>query len=123
PDLLKMNWPQAVIMRISMPIWGGLLTPMNFLNKARHQKFLGASMLLFTLSIGILIGTLVNTGVHAEKGQAAPDATPLVIPKATPLPNQFTDLAKKLEPSVVHITTDYTAKTESTSRRRRVNHL
>ncbi|MBI4907895.1 MAG: Do family serine endopeptidase [Acidobacteria bacterium] len=76
-------------------------------------------MLLFTLSIGILIGTLVNTGVHAEKGQAAPDATPLVIPKATQLPNQFTDLAKRLEPSVVYITTDYTPKQETTTRRRR----
>ncbi|MCC6344573.1 MAG: Do family serine endopeptidase [Bryobacterales bacterium] len=92
---------------------------MNFLDKARQQKFLSVSLLMFTLSIGILIGTLINTGVHAQKGQAvAPDATPLVIPAATQLSNEFTKLAKRLEPSVVFITTDYTPKAETSSRRR-----
>lgn len=93
---------------------------MSFLDKARQQKFLSTSLLLFTLSIGILIGTLVNTGVRAEKGQsAAPDATPLVIPSPTQMANEFTKLAKKLEPSVVFITTDYTPKTETAARKRR----
>src|SRR5262245_24220025 len=84
---------------------------MSFLQKARQQKFLSTSLLLFTLSIGILIGTVVNTGVRAERGQtAAPDATPLVIPSPTKLSNEFTKLAKQLEPSVVYITTDYSPK-------------
>ncbi|MDX1979932.1 MAG: Do family serine endopeptidase [Bryobacteraceae bacterium] len=84
----------------------------------RKQRFLGASVLLFTLSIGILIGTLITTGVRAEKGQpAAPDATPLVIPSAQQLSNEFTKLAKKLEPSVVYITTQYNPKPQSSARR------
>ena len=93
---------------------------MNFLDKARRQKFLPTSLLLFTLSIGILIGTLVNTGVRAEKGQAAaPDASPLVIPSPTKMTNDFTKLAQLLEPSVVYITTDYIPKQETAARKRR----
>lgn len=93
---------------------------MSFLHKARQQKFLSTSLLLFTLSVGILIGTLINTGVRAEKGQtAAPDATPLVIPSARQLSNEFSKLAKVLEPSVVHITTDYAPKPQESARRRR----
>ena len=58
-----------------------------------------------------MIGTLINTGVHAQRGQsAAPDATPLTIPKTTALGNEITKLAKTLEPSVVNITADFTPK-------------
>src|SRR5215470_16338204 len=92
---------------------------MNLLDKARHQKFLGVSMLVFTLSIGILIGTLINTGVLADKGQSvAPDATPLTIPSPKQLANDFTAIAKMLEPSVVYITTDYKPKVQASGRRR-----
>ena len=54
-------------------------------------------------------------GLNAARGQnAAPDATPLVIPKASESGNEFTKLAKILEPSVVNITADFTQKpTES----------
>ena len=70
--------------------------------------------------MGILIGTLVNTGVHAaEDQQVAPDATPLVIPQAEEIGNEFTKLAKKLDPSVVNITADYTPKMEATTHNRR----
>jgi len=90
---------------------------MNFFERMRQQKLLSFTLLLFTLSIGILIGTLVNTGVRAAKDQAvAPDATPLTIPPATLLPSEFTELAKKLEPSVVNISTDYTPRQARTRR-------
>lgn len=90
---------------------------MKILNTVRQQRFLGVSVLLFTLSIGVLIGTLITTGVRAEKGQAAaPDATPLTIPSAQTLSNEFTKLAKKLEPSVVYITTAYNTKPASARR-------
>ena len=72
---------------------------MRWFKIMRQQKLLSLSLLLVTLSIGIVIGTLVNTGVHAAKAQAiAPDATPLVVPNAVQLGNEFTKLAKKLEP-------------------------
>jgi serine protease Do len=91
---------------------------MSLFNRMRQQKFLSLSLLLFTLSIGILIGTLINTGVKADKGQAATDATPLTIPSPVQLSNEFTKLAKKLEPAVVNITTDYQSKPRQTSRNR-----
>jgi serine protease Do len=84
---------------------------MSFFEKMRQQKLLSVTLLLFTLSIGIVIGTLVNTGVRAAKDQShAPDATPLVIPPVAQLPSEFTELAKKLEPSVVNISTDFTPR-------------
>src|ERR1700728_3763865 len=84
---------------------------MRWFKVMRQQKLLSLSLLLVTLSIGIVIGTLVNTGVHAARGgQASPDASPLVVPSAVQLGNEFSKLAKKLEPSVVYITADYTPK-------------
>src|SRR3984957_14031440 len=84
---------------------------MRWYKVMRQQKLLSLSLLLVTLSIGIVIGTLINTGVHAARGQvAAPDASPLVVPSAVQVGNEFSKLAKKLEPSVVYITADYTPK-------------
>ena len=83
---------------------------MRWYKVMRQQKLLSLSLLLITLSIGIVIGTLINTGVHAARGQggASPDASPLVVPNPVKLGNEFSELAKKLEPSVVYITADYT---------------
>src|SRR5665213_2439994 len=84
---------------------------MKLFEKMRQQKLLSTTLLLVTLSIGIVIGTLVNTGVHAQRsGAAAPDATALVVPKAAQVGNEFTKLAKMLEPSVVSITAHYAPK-------------
>src|SRR6476659_1240328 len=95
---------------------------MKLLDKMRQQKLLSMTLLLFTLSIGIVIGTLVNTGVHAQRsGAAAPDATPLVLPKAVQIGNEFTKLAKMLEPSVVNITADYTPKLQEGKSRKKGN--
>ncbi len=81
---------------------------MSFYDKVRRQKFLTLTLTLFTLSIGILIGTLVQTSAKAAKEQpAAPDATPLTIPAPVAIPNDFTRVAKELEPSVVNISIDY----------------
>jgi serine protease Do len=94
------------------------LPDVKLMDKMRQQKLLSTTLLLFTLSIGIVIGTLVNTGTNAARGQTtAPDATPLVVPKATPIGNEFTPLAKKLEPSVVNITADYVPKVTGKNRR------
>jgi serine protease Do len=78
---------------------------MNFLGRLREQRFLSFSMLLVTLSVGILIGTLLTTGVKAGKEQVAPDATPLVIPSPVQVQNEFSKLAKRVEDTVVHINT------------------
>jgi serine protease Do len=88
----------------------GKVNTMSVLKVLQKQKLLSFSLLLFTLSIGILIGTLLTHGVSAQKGTAAPDATPLIIPDPVQLSNAFSQLAKKLEPSVVNITTTYLPK-------------
>jgi serine protease Do len=80
---------------------------MNLFEKMRQKKLMSMALMLFTLSVGILIGTLINTQVNAARDQnAAPDATPLTVPRLSALGNDFTALAKKLEPSVVNITVD-----------------
>ena len=90
---------------------------MNLFDKMRQKKLFSTTLMLFTLSIGILIGTLVNTQVNAAKGQnVAPDATPLVIPKAVEIGNEFTKLAKKLDPSVVNISVESSGKPTSAVR-------
>ena len=90
---------------------------MRFFNKMRQQKLLSVALLLITLCFGIIIGTVVNTGVRAARSQAvAPGATPLVTPNAVKLGNEFTELAKKLAPSVVNITADFTPKADASAR-------
>src|SRR5579872_455343 len=80
---------------------------MKLLEKMRQRKLMSMALMLLTLSVGILIGTLINTQVNAARDQnAAPDATPLTVPRLSALGNDFTALAKKLEPSVVNITVD-----------------
>jgi serine protease Do len=85
---------------------------MSFVDKLRTQKLLSFTLILFTLSVGIVIGTLINSGVKAAKDDRviAPGATPLTIPNPVELSNQFTQIAKQVEPSVVHIATSYGLK-------------
>src|SRR4249920_4116915 len=84
---------------------------MNLFDKLRTQKVLSLTLMLFTLSVGIVIGTLVNQGVKAAKSDnAAPGATPLVIPNPVELSNSFSQIAKQVEPSVVKISTEYNPK-------------
>jgi serine protease Do len=82
---------------------------MRFFDKARNQKFLTSTIIVFTLALGVLIGTVVQTGVRAanENGVAAPDATPLTIPPREQLQSTFAEIAKKLEPAVVNISVEF----------------
>lgn len=96
---------------------------MSFYEKARRQKFLSSMLILFTLALGVLIGTVLQTGAKAAKEQVvATDATPLTIPNPVVLQNSFSKVAKMLEPSVVNISTEYIPKqdpqTKATPRRR-----
>jgi len=91
------------------------------LNRFRTQKLLSFTLIVFTLAIGIVIGTLinVNAGVKAAKDQTvAPGATPLVIPNEGEIQNAFTQIAKQVEPTVVNISTTYNPKPTHTLRRR-----
>ena len=85
---------------------------MSLFDKFRKQKLLSFTMVLFTLSLGVVIGTVISSGVKAARSDnAAPDATPLVIPSPVQLSNTFSQIAKMAGPSVVNISTTYLPKT------------
>jgi len=69
--------------------------------------------ILATLAVGILIGTVISSGVKGKEGQKG-DVTPLTLPAPTattnPLSQAFSQIAKQLEPSVVNINTESTIK-------------
>jgi serine protease Do len=91
----------------------------SLFDRMRTQKVLSLTVMVFTLSVGIVLGTLVNQGVKAAKDDhavVAPGATPLVIPNPTELSNSFSQIAKMMEPSVVNISTTYLPKAAARSR-------
>jgi serine protease Do len=94
---------------------------MSLFAKVRRQKLLSFTLVLFSLSIGVLIGTLISTGVKAAKDTTtvAPGATPLSIPRPEQLSTAFSQIAKQVEPSVVNISTTYLPKEPVQSRNRR----
>ncbi len=86
---------------------------MPFSKNFKQPKLLSFGLLLVTLAVGVVIGTVLNTGVKADRqanATNAPDATPLSIPRAVPIANEFTKLTKRVEPSVVYIESDYLPK-------------
>ena len=86
---------------------------MKILNTMIKHRLATVGGLAVVLGIGILIGTLINTGVKAAKPQAqnvAPDATPLVIPSPVQMSSEFSKLAQQLEPAVVNVTSSYEKK-------------
>src|SRR5438874_82022 len=66
-------------------------------------------IILLTLALGILIGTVVSGGVRGQEKRST-DATPLSVPAPRQLSNQFSQIAKTLEPAVVNINTESTIK-------------
>ncbi|MGA3016083.1 MAG: Do family serine endopeptidase [Bryobacteraceae bacterium] len=81
---------------------------MSFFDKLRTQKLLSFTVVLFTLSFGIVLGTLINSSVKAAKDNGqAPGATPLVIPSPVELSNTFSQIAKQVAPSVVNVSVIY----------------
>jgi len=97
---------------------GGVERFMSMLDRMRTQKLLSFTLMLLTLSAGIVIGSFLNTyGVKAARDNSqAPGATPLVIPSPVELSNTFSQIAKQVEPSVVNISTTYNPKPTSNNR-------
>ena len=73
------------------------------------RRFWPALVIVLTLGLGILIGTLVSRGVRAAKVSAvAPDARLLPAPSPAQLSDSFAKVADMIEPSVVNINTEST---------------
>ncbi len=79
----------------------------NLIEKLRARRFASTLVVLATLIVGILIGTIVSKGVKGKTNDFS-NATPMALQNSTPqqLSNTFASIAKRLEPSVVNITTD-----------------
>src|SRR5215831_8025587 len=75
--------------------------------KANRAAF--GLVILLTLGIGILIGTIVSVGVKGQERKSA-EVTPLSVPSPKQMSNQFSQIAKTLEPAVVNINTESTIK-------------
>jgi len=81
---------------------------LTLLAQIASRKLLLTALTLLTLSIGIVIGTTISRDATAASHteDVAPDATPLEVPQAEPLENQFTEIVRKLRPSVVNISVE-----------------
>ncbi len=80
------------------------------------RRLLPALVVLFTLGVGILIGTLISRGVRAAKPfGGAPGATVLPAPAPAQLSDSFARIAASVEPAVVNINSESTVRV---SRRR-----
>ena len=83
----------------------------------RRRKLLFFSLILATLAIGVVIGTVINRSVNADKPGIAPGATAIAIPSPSQLGSEFSKIAKQVEPAVVNINTETIIKAPSRDRR------
>ncbi len=80
----------------------------GFGQRFKANRFASTLVILATLSLGILIGTVVSAGVKGKEKGSSSDATPLTVPSPQQLSSQFSQIARQLEPSVVNINTELT---------------
>src|SRR5713226_5428883 len=66
---------------------------------AKHRKVLAALLVVVTLSVGILIGTVVSGRVGAAKNLVGGGATPLAIPDPVQLSSTFAAIVNKVGPA------------------------
>lgn len=77
----------------------------SLVERLQHSGLLPIALIFGTLTAGILIGTIISGSVDAapEAKEPVSDATPLEVPAAEPVANQFSELAQIVRPSVVSI--------------------
>jgi serine protease Do len=78
--------------------------------RLKANRLASTLTILATLAVGILIGTVISSNVKGQESKKGSDATPLTVPSPQQLSNQFSQIANKLEPSVVNINTESTVK-------------
>ena len=77
----------------------------------KTNRYATSLVILVTLALGILIGTVVATGVKGKTVDSS-DASPIQVSNINPqaVSNAFTQVAKQIEPTVVNINTESTVK-------------
>ena len=82
-----------------------------FWDKLKTHRLGSSLLVLVTLAVGILIGTVISYSVRGQdKNNTSSDATPLTVPAPKQLSTTFSQIAKQLEPAVVNINTESTIK-------------
>ncbi|MGC2639773.1 MAG: trypsin-like peptidase domain-containing protein [Acidobacteriaceae bacterium] len=88
--------------------------------RLRYNRLASTFTILATLTAGILAGSVIAHSVRGQESQVnSSDATPLKIPPARDLSNDFTKIAKEVGPAVVNINTEILPKEQQ---RRRYPH-
>src|ERR1700686_3855282 len=95
----------------SVPSGGSSMDPLasGFWARLKANRPAYTLTILVTLAVGILIGTVISKGVKGQERKSS-DATPLTIPSPQKLSNEFSQISKQLEPTVVNINTESTIK-------------
>lgn len=86
--------------------------------RMRENRFSMFAVVLATLALGILIGTVVSNGVKGKTVDTS-DASPMQMPAPQQLSTVFSQVAKQIEPTVVNINTESTVKNPHGGLRRR----
>ena len=94
------------------PLNGGLW------RRLKSNHFASTVVILATLALGILIGTVVSHGVKGKEINSS-DAAQLQVPAPQQLSNVFSQISKQLEPTVVNINTESTIKNPHAGMQRR----
>ena len=84
----------------------------------RKRKLLFLSLIMATLAVGVIIGTVINRSVKADRPGFSAGATAIAIPAPTQLSSEFSKVAKAVEPAVVNINTESIIKEQPRTRRR-----
>src|SRR5262245_24082794 len=74
-----------------------------------NKRMLFLALIVATLSIGVILGTIVSGGVKATVQSPAT----LAVPDPVSLSNAFSQIAAQLEPAVVNINTEAAAPTNT----------
>ena len=95
-------------------------TPPTLLERIRNRRLTTTFMLLTTLSVGILVGSILTRNVSGKEQASvdSSDAKPLVIPSPVALSNGFSQIVKQVGPAVVNINTEELPKPATNKRRR-----
>src|ERR1700729_3811967 len=96
-------------------------TSPTLLDRIRSRRLATTFVLLATLSVGILAGSVLTRNVSGKEqaGIDSSDARPLVIPSPTTLSNGFSQIVKQVGPAVVNINTESLPKQSAVQPRRR----
>jgi len=94
----------------------------EFFDWTRRRKVIVSVLVVFTLGVGILIGSVVSGRVSAMKnlGFSGTTATALAVPDPIPSSSSFASIVNRVEPAVVNIATTQVLERKQTSKKRRV---